>query len=280
MRKILFAMLSIVLMLAACGTKEETAKQPDVTEQPNGSEQSKDEEKKPENEPTDLVPISDVLELMSYGYMSGDFLEFKIVVTNLSDEDVNVLAPSGLRYDIVVTNEQGNEVYRYSIDKMGTTAILNEELAAKESFEWTERWDLLLNGNRVDEGTYKVHVTYWAGNEKDEVIEEFTTTYEVTIPEENNAFRHIQIEETEDAYIVTGEARVFEAVFQYSVEDGHDYVVNETPYTLDEGAPAWSPFEVTVKKEDKPINGVLTLVLFERSAKDGEPTNVMTVTLN
>lgn len=284
MKRILLAcLLPIVLMLAACGstgvldepeTKEEQheLETPVETEQPTtGSEVPKTPE---------VDPLEESLELMSYAYLTGDSVQFKIVVTNMKDEDVTMLVPSGLKYDIVVTSKNGEEVYRYSEGKVSTMAILNEVMEAKQELEWTEQWDLTSNGSRIEEGVYDVSVAFWASNVGNEELEELSVTYVMEIPSENTAFRNIEIEETEDAYVVTGEARVFEAVFQYTVEDGHNYVVDETVYYLDEGAPSWSKFEIIISKKDKPKNGVFVLALYERSAKDGEPTNVMTVILD
>lgn len=92
---------------------------------------------------------------------------------------------------------------------------------------------------------------------------------------ESTAFRNITVSGEDGEYVVNGEARVFEAVFFYTVEDGHDYIIEETKVTANEGAPAWSPFELklSIPEEQLPINGTLTLELYEKSAKDGSAIN-------
>lgn len=92
---------------------------------------------------------------------------------------------------------------------------------------------------------------------------------------ESTAFRNISVSGENGEYVVNGEVRVFEAVFFYTVEDGDDYVIEETKVTANEGAPAWSPFElkVSIPKDQLPTNGVLTLELYEKSAKDGSVIN-------
>lgn len=96
----------------------------------------------------------------------------------------------------------------------------------------------------------------------------------------NNAFRNVSVNGSGGRYIVSGEARVFEAVMNYAVEDGHDYLL-ESHYSVGEGAPAWSPFaiEIQISSAQQPVNGTLTLELFEYSAKDGSRVNVMSIPL-
>lgn len=96
----------------------------------------------------------------------------------------------------------------------------------------------------------------------------------------NNAFCNVSVNGSGGHYIVSGEARVFEAVMNYAVEDGHDYLL-ENHHTVAEGAPAWSPFaiELHIPPVEQPVNGTLTLELFEYSAKDGSRVNVMTIPL-
>ncbi|MCR2806385.1 Gmad2 immunoglobulin-like domain-containing protein [Paenibacillus soyae] len=96
----------------------------------------------------------------------------------------------------------------------------------------------------------------------------------------NDAFCNVKVSGSGGQYTVTGEARVFEAVMNYAVEDGHDYVLEDF-HMLDEGAPAWSPFtlELDIPPDKLPDNGTLMLELFEYSAKDGSKINVISVPL-
>ncbi|MHA6483527.1 Gmad2 immunoglobulin-like domain-containing protein [Paenibacillus sp. strain BS8-2] len=77
---------------------------------------------------------------------------------------------------------------------------------------------------------------------------------------------------------MSGEARVFEAVMNYTVEDGHNYLL-EGHHMVAEGAPAWSPFaiDIEIPPAQQPVNGTLMLELFEYSAKDGSRVNVLSV---
>jgi hypothetical protein len=64
---------------------------------------------------------------------------------------------------------------------------------------------------------------------------------------------------------------VFEGSFHYTVDDGHNYIIDEQVAHVKQGAPEWSPFELnlSIQSEKWPENGTLTLHLYERSEKDG-----------
>lgn len=99
-------------------------------------------------------------------------------------------------------------------------------------------------------------------------------------PTQNQAFRNISVVGTQGSYVVTGEARIFEATVQYDVEDGH-FVYLEGFVTASEGAPGWGTFtiDISIPEEDLPNNATLMLILFEESAKDGSRINELPVVL-
>jgi hypothetical protein len=97
---------------------------------------------------------------------------------------------------------------------------------------------------------------------------------------ENEAFRIYEpAPDTEvgKTFTVRGEARVVEATFNYSFEDGHN-VLAEGQAKATAGAPEWGNFEFTVSI-DKATNPVGTLMIFESSAKDGSQTNQLVLPL-
>ncbi|MEH7383542.1 BsuPI-related putative proteinase inhibitor [Bacillus sp. JJ1533] len=205
---------------------------------------------------------------------------FTISLKNTSDDSVKVTIPGGQKYEIVVTDSKGEEVYRYSIDKMFIQSIEVMELKPGEEKVWEEPWDYTSNdGARLSPGEYKANIFLTASEVNEQKIENNALQAQetFTIPEEemNTAFRNVQVLGENGEYTVTGEVRVFEAIFFYAVEDGHDYVIPETVQMASEGAPAWAPFEIkiSISKEKLPKNGALILHLYERSAKDGSITN-------
>ncbi|SDX95917.1 Gmad2 immunoglobulin-like domain-containing protein [Paenibacillus sp. CF384] len=70
------------------------------------------------------------------------------------------------------------------------------------------------------------------------------------------------------SFKVKGQARVFEAAFRYSFEDGHN-VLAEGNVTADQGAPEWGDFEFNVTLTRAPTSPTGVLTIYESSAKDG-----------
>jgi hypothetical protein len=224
---------------------------------------------------------------------------FNITFTNKGDEDANVTFSSGQKFELVVQDSTGKEVYRYSTGKMFTMALEMIKLAPGESIELQDEWDYIVDGNRVEPGEYKAIVTVIPREINKESIDPNTFQAEKTFTvdavsgsasgtegdtssqsdsttnKENVAFRNIKVTGENGEYTVTGEARVFEAVFLYTVEDGHNEIIKETPFYANEGAPSWSKFELklSIPKEKLPTNGTLTIHIYERSAKDGSVVN-------
>lgn len=99
-------------------------------------------------------------------------------------------------------------------------------------------------------------------------------------PIENSAFRNIVVTGTQGTYTVTGEARIFEATYQYEVSDGHQ-VYQKGFGMASTGAPDWGTFtiDVSIAPSELPVNGTVTIFLFEESAKDGSVFNELAVVL-
>ncbi|HWO95049.1 MAG TPA: Gmad2 immunoglobulin-like domain-containing protein [Bacillus sp. (in: firmicutes)] len=79
-------------------------------------------------------------------------------------------------------------------------------------------------------------------------------------------------------FALKGEARVFEATFQYKLEDDQHNILAEGFITADKGAPEWGNFEAEISyKETTSKNAILTI--FEESAKDGSPLHELFIPL-
>jgi hypothetical protein len=89
---------------------------------------------------------------------------------------------------------------------------------------------------------------------------------------ENERFQGVTVEKVkEDTYRVKGKAQVFEAVFNYVVEDGHNELAEGFVQTS-AGAPEWGTFDFTLTAKKAEPNSTLMLILFESSPKDGRRT--------
>ena len=94
---------------------------------------------------------------------------------------------------------------------------------------------------------------------------------EVLLPKtySNKRFRDVTAERIgEDTFLVRGQGQIFEANFNWIVEDGHEELKKGFQMT-DAGAPEWGKFEFAINVHKKRKNSTLTLILFESSPKDG-----------
>lgn len=85
----------------------------------------------------------------------------------------------------------------------------------------------------------------------------------------NERFKDVTVERTGDStFVVRGKGQIFEANFNWVVEDGHDEL--KRGYTMtNAGAPEWGDFNFTITAAKRNPNTTLHLILFESSAKDG-----------
>lgn len=81
--------------------------------------------------------------------------------------------------------------------------------------------------------------------------------------------------EVGNSITVSGEARVFESSFSWTLEDGHS-ILAEGHAKADKGAPDWGQFKFDISF-DKASNPVIMLVLYVESAKDGLPEHELII---
>ena len=85
----------------------------------------------------------------------------------------------------------------------------------------------------------------------------------------NQRFKDVTVEKIgEHKFLIQGKGQIFEASFNWVVEDGHEEL-KKGYETTDAGAPAWGKFSFTIDVPKKRENSKLNLILFETSAKDG-----------
>lgn len=112
------------------------------------------------------------------------------------------------------------------------------------------------------------------------IIQKDKDNKEVVI--ENGAFKILSPAPNsvvKDQVVVKGMARVFEAVFQYELEDGHN-ILDSGVAMADHGAPVWGNFEITIDFDKNEVaNDTLLLILYVASPKDGARTNEIIIPL-
>lgn len=96
----------------------------------------------------------------------------------------------------------------------------------------------------------------------------------------NKRFRNVTVEKIgENKYSIRGQGQIFEANFNWIVEDGHEELYKGYQMT-DAGAPEWGNFSFTIDVIKKRAHSTLTLILFESSAKDGSRQYELSIVLN
>ena len=95
----------------------------------------------------------------------------------------------------------------------------------------------------------------------------------------NERFKEVTVERiNESNFRVRGKGQIFEANFNWIIEDGHDELQKGYQMT-DAGAPEWGNFDFEITVQKKRENSKLTLVLFESSAKDGSRQHELPIVL-
>ena len=110
-------------------------------------------------------------------------------------------------------------------------------------------------------------------------IKEITTSDIVLQVYSNKRFKDVTVKKTgENEYTIEGKGQIFEASFNYVVEDGHEEI-KKGFQTTDAGAPAWGKFKFSIDVPKKRENSTLTLILFEISANDGSRQHELPIPL-
>ncbi len=93
---------------------------------------------------------------------------------------------SGQQFELTITNEAGEEVYRFSDGKFFTMALIYKTLMPGEILKWQDEWDMTnKDGEKLTAGNYKAEIKVLAITEEDEKIpeEQLTTVIEFTLDE-------------------------------------------------------------------------------------------------
>lgn len=80
---------------------------------------------------------------------------------------------SGQQFELTITNEEGEEVYKFSDGKAFTLALLYKTLEPGESLKWQDEWNMTdKDGKKVNAGKYKAEIEIMVITEEEEKIEE------------------------------------------------------------------------------------------------------------
>jgi hypothetical protein len=96
-----------------------------------------------------------ILQTDGFIYDKNDTVRLKLVVRNDTQEPIELVFPSGKTYDFWIMDSTGNEVWRWSADRVFTQAVVKRLLKPSEGYVVEEKVELL-NIQRIREGTYYV----------------------------------------------------------------------------------------------------------------------------
>jgi uncharacterized protein YceK len=267
---------TLLALLSACGTVQETEKE--IPKQQSASQEEEQTEQRGEKEQTaSTIDIEKESSLHVSAVALPEYAKFEIIVENKSEKRVDYTFNSGKKYNYVILSSNNDIIYEFEKERTFTQAQETITLQPGEKKVWVEKWNYEVDGKRMEPGKYTVKVNTNINEVNNKKVKSNLNIEEkIEVPEENTAFRNIEVIGKNGEYTVSGEARVFEATFFYTVDDGHDYIIDETLVKAKEGAPTWSPFEITISilEGNLPDNGVLNINIYERSAKDGSKSNL------
>jgi len=87
-------------------------------------------------------------------------LKLDFSLQNIAEQDLSLYFSSSQKFDILVSNRNGEEVYRWSRDKGFAAVIVEAKLKKCEKLSFSELWDCKNNqGNTVLPGKYTITVT-------------------------------------------------------------------------------------------------------------------------
>jgi len=89
----------------------------------------------------------------------------------------------------------------------------------------------------------------------------------------------LSFEEVSSPLRVTGTANTFEATFNYELTDTDGRIVDENFVTATSGTGTRGTFDFTTDPFTVPFDGIGSLIVFERSAKDGSRINLVEIPL-
>ncbi|MFD2657772.1 BsuPI-related putative proteinase inhibitor [Gracilibacillus thailandensis] len=278
-----FSLISIILMLLlmACGSSdvEETETDDSVpvdnsTEESPEPENANEEETQSETEA--LSAIMENLDLKVAAEQQGTTINFKLQLINKNEEAVDLMFTSGQQFEIKLFQE--DEVfYQYSEGKMFTEALVEESLAPGEFKNWAESWDMI---EHLEPGEYEVEMTLLPAEINGQQVEgeplkqTITITIEDPAADEDSPFRSVDVEGENGEYTVTGEVDTSVGVTYYEVEDGHNYLVEQTEIPVE--GDGWQEFEIKISIDEDmlPQNGAVVMLLYTEDRSEQRPVQL------
>jgi len=103
--------------------------------------------------------VKDLLHTKLEAKTGTESVKLAFSVKNVSGRELKLTFGSGMQYDFAVYDGRHDEVYRWSLDKSFTQALIEKKLKRDEALEFEEEWSLADNsGAPVPDGDYTVRL--------------------------------------------------------------------------------------------------------------------------
>lgn len=97
-------------------------------------------------------------------------INFDFSLQNVSGKEQHISYGSGQKYDIFIYNAQNEEIYRWSINKAFTQALIVTTMKKDSKLVFNEQWNLKDNkGNIVPPGKYTIKVEVMIASNSEEI---------------------------------------------------------------------------------------------------------------
>ncbi|WP_409253415.1 BsuPI-related putative proteinase inhibitor [Bacillus sp. SCS-153A] len=210
--------------------------------------------------------------------------EIHINVVNNTPEAMILGFSSSKFFDYEVRDQAGKKVFQYSDNKAFLQALQQITLKQGETKEWQDTWKYTTSeGKRVPAGEYTIKAFLMVKTINGKPVEgDLVQTVKITVEAENPSFRNVELSQTDGSYAVKGEAKVSAGCFYFTVEDGHNILLEETLVKVNKEYPNWTDFKFTFDFDWKkvPQNRPVLLNIYERDLKEGTIYHTYTVRLN
>lgn len=134
--------------------------------------------------------------------IEDDKVVFDFQLINHYPEQKQLMFGSGQQFELIITDEKGEEVYRCSDDKVFTLALEYKDINPGESLKWQDEWDMTnKDGEKLESGKYKAKIRIIAIQEDNQEIDKSQLTTVVNFALNNQS----QEQEIEDRNIIQTE---------------------------------------------------------------------------
>lgn len=232
-----------------------------------------------QNNEIDVTKLSTKLEVTE----ANGVVTMKYSLRNKDDIPANFTFSSSQIIDFTIKNDKGEVVYQSSKEMSYAQVITNITVPNGNAKVWEEQVNFA--NKSIPYGNYEVSANFVATAINDKQIngaiapiKEPLSYHKMTTINENGS--KVVISGEDGHYEIKGTYLSEQEGIFYSVEDGHNNLIDETslPVKIKSGSVNLLDFSLDIPKESLPNNGVVTLIIYEKN-KDDQVTNSINVAL-